>query len=140
MKELQLNQNEKMRQLLDENENRLRLLTKENEARVSTLLEENESQVALMEAKHKEEERAAKKEVELNKHKNKHKVELKKLSEVELENQRLPPRSVPAMPECPVICPVDVYRYWYRLQRCISIIASLDRLLATIGKHRLFVI
>ena len=85
MKELQLSQNGKLQQLLDENENRLRLLSKENETRVSTLLEENEAQVALMEAKHKEEERAAKKGVELDK-------------------QRPPSGTALAMPECPVIC------------------------------------
>ena len=85
MEQLQLSQNEKIQQLLDENENRLRLLSEENETRVSTLLDENEAQVALMQAKHEEEERAVKKGVELDK-------------------QRPPSRSALAMPECPVIC------------------------------------
>ena len=101
-----MSQNEKMRRLLDENENRVRLLTEESETRVPALLEENEAQVVLMEAKYKEEEeRMAKNNKEEEKRVAKNKEEeMAATKGLELDEQTLPSRSALAMPECPVIC------------------------------------
>ena len=98
MEQLQVSQNEKMRRLLDENENRVRLLTEENETSISAFLEENGAQMALMEAKYKEEEeRVAKNKEEERTAKN-------KVEEMAATEGTLPSRSALAMPECPVIC------------------------------------
>ena len=101
-------ENEKMRRLLDENENRVRLLTEENETSISAFLEENGAQMALMETKYKEEEeRVAKnKEEERTAKKNKEEEETakNKMEEMAATERTLPSRSALAMPECPVIC------------------------------------
>ena len=106
--QLQVSQNEKMRRLLDENENRVRLLNEENETSISAFLEENGAQMALMEAKYKEEEeRVAKNKEEertAKKNKEEERTAKNKVEEMAATEGTLPSRSALAMPECPVIC------------------------------------
>ena len=84
MKELRKHQNERVQLLLQQNREKEQAFKAENEKTLALLIQDNEAQEALMVAKHDEEERAARKAIELEAERN------------------ASATSRPHIPECPV--------------------------------------